>query len=135
MRDVHDLGDAPDQVQAMRDDREDAAEQQAEGEVCCEQRGVGHAPPRPPAYAPVYGYWHVPSAMSLGKTTFFTPACHWTRTIEWAIWRPRESTWNCPKKSMMCMLPSSARTSVVFRLFACWIALANSRSAAPASPA
>src|SRR6266571_936587 len=42
---VHDLGDAPDQVQAVRDDREDTPEQQAEREVGEEQRRVGHAPP------------------------------------------------------------------------------------------
>src|SRR5207245_3024885 len=46
VRDVHDFGDAPDEVQAVRDDREDAAEQQAEGEVRHEQRDVGHAAPR-----------------------------------------------------------------------------------------
>ncbi len=46
VRDVHDFGDAPDEVQAVRDDREDASEQQAEGEVRHEQRDVGHAPPR-----------------------------------------------------------------------------------------
>src|SRR5881409_1045098 len=42
--DVHDFGNAPDEVQAMCDDRKDAAEQEAEGEVRDEQPDVGHAP-------------------------------------------------------------------------------------------
>src|SRR5436190_224328 len=54
--------------------------------------------------------------MSAGNTTFFAPACHCTRTIECATCRPRESIWNSPKKSMVCMLPSCARTAVVLAL-------------------
>ena len=48
MGDVDDLRDAPDDVQPMRDDGEDAAEQEAEHQVCEEERHeVGHGLPGP----------------------------------------------------------------------------------------
>src|SRR5205809_1468481 len=48
MGDVDDLRDAPDDVQSMRDDGEDAAEQEAEHQVCEEERReVRHGLPGP----------------------------------------------------------------------------------------
>src|SRR5439155_9733757 len=110
--DVHDLRDAPDEVEAVRDDREDAAEEHAEGEVRDEHRRFGHSPAPPPQdQDPVYGYCTEACATSAGYTTFSVPACHCTRIIECAICSPDDAIWNCPKKFMMCMVPRAARTS------------------------
>ena len=47
VRDIHDFRDAPNEVQTVRDDREDAAEEHAKGEVRGEDLQRGHAPVSP----------------------------------------------------------------------------------------